>query len=106
MEPIGIGELVKVATGGPDLDGIVFDLPSRTKMVVALMDPQKGPGFRTVEASAVTPREEEAAVDKALHLLIRRTPPAPPRRASAGGSGARGGQPGHAKASMHRTTGK
>lgn len=100
-----MGELVKVATGGPDLDGIVFDVPSRTKVVVALMDPQRGPGFRTVEAASVTPRTDDAPADKALHALIRRTP-APSRGSAPGGGGARHGQAGHARATMHRTTGK
>jgi len=105
MEPISVGELVKVATGGPDLDGVVFDVPSRTKVVVALMDPQRGPGFRTVDAATVTPRTEDAPADKALHALIRRTP-APSRGSAPGSGGARRGQAGHTRATMHRTTGK
>jgi hypothetical protein len=48
MEPTSIGELVKVAGGGRELDGIVFDTPSRSKVVVAVVDPARGPMFRTV----------------------------------------------------------
>lgn len=105
MDPISAGELVKVATGGPDLDGIVFDLPSKTKVVVALVDPKRGPVFRTVEATAVSERTEESPVDQALHALIRRTP-APVHGATPGATDMRRGQAGHSRATMHRTTGK
>ena len=37
------GDLVKVATAGPLIDGIVFDTPSATKVVVAVVDPVAGP---------------------------------------------------------------
>jgi len=105
MESIGVGELVKVATGGPDLDGIVFDLPSRTKVVVAVVDARRGPVFRTVEAAAVSERAEESPDDQVLRLLIRRTP-APVHAATPGATDMRRGQAGHARATMHRTTGK
>jgi hypothetical protein len=97
--------LVKVADGGPALDGIVFDTPSRTKVVVAMMHSTRGPGFRTVHPKTLAERTEEGPDDRALRLLVRRTPP-PARGASLGGS--RGGKerPGHARGAMHRTTGK
>ncbi len=34
---------MRVAGGGPELDGIVFDAPSRTKVVVAVVDPIAAP---------------------------------------------------------------
>lgn len=105
MEPMTAGELVKVATGGPDLDGIVFDVPSRTKVVVALVDDKRGPVFRTVDAATVSERPEKSAVDGALRALIRRTP-APVHGSSPGATDMRRGQAGHARATMHRTTGK
>src|ERR1700729_66837 len=48
MEPVSIGELVKVAGSGPEHDGIVFDTPSKSKVVVAVVDPGRGPVLRTV----------------------------------------------------------
>src|SRR5580700_3783313 len=105
MESTGVGELVKVADGGPQLDGIVFDTPSRTKVVVAVVDPSRGPMFRTVHPSTLSERAEEGAADRALQMLIRRTPP--PVRGKANGGNATGrGSRGHARGTMHRTTGK
>jgi hypothetical protein len=100
-----IGELVKVGVGGSARDGIVFDTPSRAKVVVAVVDPDRGPRFRTVNPKELTEREEEGPDDRALQLLIRRTPPA------VGGAG-RGalpggrGQPGFKRGATHRTTGR
>jgi hypothetical protein len=105
MESTSAGELVKVAGGGPELDGIVFDTPSRSKVVVAVVDPGRGPVFRTVHPKTLTERTEEGPDDRALHLLIRRTP-SPVRSAAAGGTAAGRGTPGHARGAMHRTTGK
>jgi hypothetical protein len=105
MEPISTGELVKVAGGGPELDGIVFDTPSKTKVVVAVVDPARGPVFRTVHPEMVAERSEESPADRALRFLIRRTP-APARGAAGGGSAVGRGSAGHARGTMHRTTGK
>ena len=105
MESISPGDLVRVASGGPELDGIVFDVPSRTKAVVAVVDPDRGPGFRTVHPSTLTEREGEGPQDRALWLLIKRTPQPGRGGASGGESGGRG-RAGHSRATMHRTTGK
>jgi hypothetical protein len=105
MESTAVGKLVKVATGGPEVDGIVFDVPSATKVVVAVVDPGRGPVFRTVPAATVSERTEEGAHDKALRLLIRRTPP-PVHGAAREGSGAGRGRAGHTRAATHRTTGR
>jgi hypothetical protein len=105
MESISAGELVRVCSGGPQLDGIVFDTPSRSKVLVAVMDPVRGPVFRTVHPKTLTERTEEAPEDRALHLLIRRTPPPAPS-ATIGGIASGPGDPGHTRATMHRTTGK
>jgi hypothetical protein len=105
MESTTVGALVKVAGGGPVLDGIVFDAPSRSKVVVAVVEPARGPVFRTVHPKTLTERTEEGPDDRALHLLIRRTPS--PVRGAAGGATAAGrGHAGHARGTMHRTTGK
>jgi hypothetical protein len=105
MEPINVGDLVKVATDGPQLDGVVFDRPSSSKVVVAVMDRSRGPVFRTFTPDALTERTEDGPDDRALHLLIRRTPVAS-RGAARGGAGIGQGRAGHTRAAMHRTTGK
>jgi hypothetical protein len=105
MEPTRVGDLVKVAGGGPELDGIVFDMPSRSKVVVAVVDRDRGPVFRTVHPKTLSERTEEGPDDRALVLLVRRTPP-PVRNAARGGTGGGRGRPGYGRAAMHRTTGK
>jgi hypothetical protein len=84
MDRLLPGELVKVATGGPELDGIVFDTPSRTKVVVAIVDASRGPVLRTFHPDALSERLEEGSDDAALRLLVRRTPP-PARGGTRGG---------------------
>jgi hypothetical protein len=105
MESTSAGELVKVASGSSELAGIVFDTPSRSKIVVAVIDSGRGPMFRTVHPDTLSERIEEAPEDRALRLLIRRTPP-PARGTSSGGTDARRGRPGHTRGAMHRSTGK
>jgi hypothetical protein len=105
MEQPGAGDLVKVATAGPQIDGIVFDVPSASKVVVAVMDRGRGPVMRTVQRAALTDRAEAGPDDRALRLLVRRTPP-PVHAAARGGSGTRQRHAGHTRTAMHRTTGK
>jgi hypothetical protein len=103
MDEIHAGDLVKVAAGGPELDGIVFDTPSRAKVIVAVVDRSRGPVFRTVAPDALTERAEEGPDDRALHLLIRRTP-APEHGAARGAGGGGRGRAGHTRVASHRTT--
>jgi hypothetical protein len=105
VETPAIGDLVRVTGSGPTLDGIVFDTPSRLKVVVAVVDPGRGPGFRTVNPSTLTEREAEGSDDPELRLLIRRTQPSVRGTARAGGD-ARKGAAGFARGASHRTTGK
>jgi hypothetical protein len=105
MQSTSAGELVTVAGDGPQLDAIVFDTPSTTKTVVAVVDPARGPVFRTVHPRTLSERTAEGADDRALRLLIRRTP-APVRGGARGGAGTAQGRSGHTRAAMHRTTGK
>jgi hypothetical protein len=105
MDSTGAGELVKVADGGPELDGIVFDTPSSTKVVVAIVDRARGPVFRTVHPDTLTAREEDGPDDRALRLLIRRTPP-PVHGSARGGSASGRGQAGHPRGAAHRPTGR
>src|SRR3954469_13775529 len=99
------GELVKVATGGPELDGIVFDTPSRTKVVVAIVDSSRGPVLRTFHPDALSERAEEGPDDQALRLLVRRTP-APARGGSRGGVTGGRAREGHSRGAAHRPTGR
>jgi hypothetical protein len=99
------GDLVTINGDGAALDGIVFDTPSRLKVVVAVVDPGRGPGFRTVHPETLTERERESPDDAALRLLIRRTPP-PVRGTAHGGAGARKGAAGFTRGASHRSTGR
>lgn len=105
MDSPHAGDLVTVADGGPELDGLVFETPSRTKTVVAVVDPSRGPVFRTVHPDVLTAREGEGPSDAALKALVRRTPH-PGRSTARGGQGAGPGTSGHRRVAMHRTTGK
>ena len=95
---------MKVATGGPVLDGIVFDVPSKSKVVVAVVDASRGAVLRTFPAEALSAREEEGPADKALQALIRRTP-SPVRGGSRGGVTGGRARPGHTRGADHRSTG-
>jgi hypothetical protein len=106
MEPTDPGALVKVADGGPAQDGIVFDAPSSSKVVVAVVDRRRGPVFRTVHPRTLTERSEDGPDDPALRLLLRRTPAPARLSARAGAATARHGHDGHTRTAMHRTTGK
>jgi hypothetical protein len=105
METTSPGDLVKVADGSAELDGLVFDTPSSTKAIVAVVDPTRGPLFRTVNPNDLTERVQEGPDDRALRLLIRRTPP-PPGAAARGAT--RGGQrrSGYTRGAAHRPTGR
>lgn len=105
MEKIEAGDLVKVATGRRETDGIVFDASGGTKVVVAVVDRDRGPVMRTVELQDLTERTEDAPSDRALRALIRRTPGGT-RGGAPVGAGAGQARTGHRRASMHRTTGK
>src|SRR3954449_859022 len=105
MEHPSTGDLVKVATGGPELDGIVFDMPSSSKVVVALVDRERGPVLRTVSLKALSERTEEGPDDARLQPLARRPPPARRGAAHAGSAGGPG-RSGPRRAAGHRTTGK
>jgi hypothetical protein len=105
VETIAIGDLVSVAGVGPVLDGIVFDRPSRVKVVVAVVDPGRGPVFRTVHPETLSERADAGSDDPALRLLIRRTPP--PVHSAARDGGTRGkGSAGFTRGASHRPTGR
>jgi hypothetical protein len=99
------GDLVKVADGSVELDGLVFETPSSSKVVVAVVDPARGPLFRTVNPNTLTEREQEGPSDRALRLLVRRTPS--PQDATARGT-TRGGlrRAGFTRGAAHRPTGR
>ena len=106
MEQQSDSELVKVADGDWQLDGIVFDAPSKTKVTVAVMDRKRGPVFRTVHPDKLTERTEAGPDDRALALLIRRTWQGARGGQAPSGAGATRGEDGHTRAATHRTTGK
>jgi len=105
MDIANVGGLVKLAGGGPQLNGIIFDIPSKSKVVVAVVDPSRGPIFRTVHPVTLTERTEDAPDDRALRLLIRRTP-SPARGAAGSGSAAGRLHAGHTRGATHRPTGR
>lgn len=96
---------MSVADSGPALDGIVHDTPSRSKVVVAVVDPARGPVFRTVHAQTLTKRETQGSHDPALRLLVRRTPP-PVHGAARGRVTGRKDRAGFTRSATHRPTGK
>jgi hypothetical protein len=105
METPAAGDRVSVVLGSRTLDGLVFDTPSRTKVVVAVVDPGRGPMFQTVHPDALSPREPEGPQDAALRSLVRRT--APPTHSSArGGAAGRKGAAGFTRPATHRPTGR
>jgi hypothetical protein len=106
MEQQSDSELVKVADGDREIDGIVFDAPSKSKVTVAVMDRKRGPVFRTVHPDTLTQRTEAGPDDRALSMLIRRTWQGARGDSAPGGAGATRGQDGHTRAAMHRSTGK
>ena len=105
MERVSVGELVRVPAGGSELDGLVFDTPSSSEVVVAVVDSARGPQFRTVNQRTLTGRAEEGPHDRALRLLVRRTPP-PVRGAGHDSVGSERGPSGYKRAPTHRPTGK
>jgi hypothetical protein len=105
MESAQAGDIVTVAGAGPSVDGIVFDTPSRTKVLVAVIDPKRGPVFRTVHPDALSERSDAGAHDRALRLLVRKTPP-PTRGGARGGNRGGPGAAGFTRSSAHRSTGR
>lgn len=105
METVTPGDLVTVAEGSARLDAIVYETPSSSKVVVAVVDPTRGPRLRTVHPSSLSERAEEGASDHALRLLIRRTAPA----THEAGRTATSGKPrrsGFQRGTAHRPTGR
>lgn len=96
---------MKVATGRRETDGIVFDVSGGSKVVVAVVDRERGPVMRTIDSGDLAERTEDAPSDRALRALIRRTPGGTPGSARAG-TGPGQARSGHRRAAMHRTTGK
>jgi hypothetical protein len=105
MDSTHEGDIVTVAGSGPTVDGVVFDTPSRSKVVVAVMDPKRGPVFRTVHPDAVSERSDAGAHDRALRLLVRKTPP-PARGGARGGRPGGQGPAGFTRSTAHRSTGR
>jgi hypothetical protein len=105
MDALRAEDLVTVATGGREIDGIVGDVPSDAKVVVAVMDRTRGPILRTVARTALIERTEAGPDDRALVLLVRRTPASARAGARRTGDGGRG-RAGHTRPASHRPTGR
>ena|SRR5690348_10369723 len=103
-DPLSTNDLVSIDTGGPLLDAIVFDVPSHNKVVVAVVDPVRGPVLRTVSPDELRERTDAGAQDKALQLLMRRTP-APTHGKSRGAKGGGHGRSGFSRPTSHRKVG-
>jgi hypothetical protein len=99
------GDLVTVADGSRHLDGLVFETPSSSKVVVAVVDPKRGPQFRSVNPSAVSERSAEGPDDHTLRLLIKRTPPAT-HSSTSGARSNEQGRTGFMRGTAHRPTGR
>jgi hypothetical protein len=97
--------LVTVTDGGRPRDGIVFDRPSPTKVVVAVMDRRRGPVFRTLNPIALSERIDPGDDDVSLRRLIRRTPP-PAGRRRASASAGQAARAAHTRGAAHRSTGR
>jgi hypothetical protein len=105
MTSLRAGELVTVVGERGERDGIVFHVPSKSKVVVAVLDTARGAVMRTFHPGTLVARSEAGADDEALHRLIRRTPSVgrgDPRGPNGPGNGPRG----HTRAPAHRSTGK
>jgi hypothetical protein len=105
MTSLREGELVTVDSGRGDRDGIVFHVPSKSKVVVAVPDPARGAVMRTFHPRMLAARDAAGAHDDALRRLIRRTPSGG-RGDPRGPNGPGNGSPGHTRAPAHRATGK
>jgi hypothetical protein len=97
--------LVTITDAGRPRDGIIFDRPSPTKVVVAVIDQRRGPVFRTLNPSALSQRAEPGDDDVQLRRLIRRTPPPAGRRHSSTSAG-QAAYAAHTRGTAHRSTGR
>jgi hypothetical protein len=106
MSDLAPGDLVHVGAGDHPLDGIVSDLPSHTKAIVAVIDPSRGPVFRTVDPATLSARETAGPADAQLRALIKRTP-GTDRSGGRGPSGSGvAGRSGFKRGAAHRSTGR
>jgi hypothetical protein len=105
MDTTSPGELVTIVGGGRPVEGIVFAGAARDRVIVAVVDHVRGPGFRAVTLAELEERTEPGAGDKALQQLIRRTP-VPAGHAASSAAGVRNRGAAHNRAPAHRATGK
>jgi hypothetical protein len=105
MTSLQAGDLVTVDGENGERDGIVFQFPSRTKILVAVPDPARGAVMRSFTAAELHVRKRAGEHDDALQALIRRTPTGG-GGPSRGGAGGGGGSRGHTRSPAHRATGR
>ena len=99
------GQRVTLTEDGRQRDGLVFDMPSASKVVVAVIDRRRGPVLRTVHPRTLSDRAEDGADDAVLRRLLRRTP-TPARGGASGGAGTGRGRAAFTRAATHRPTGR
>ena len=100
MKSLHEGQLVTVTENGESVDGIVFQVQSVLKAVVAVPDTEHGAAFRTVHRATLAERGA-GEHDDALKKVIRRTNSGGRSAASGGVQGSRG----FGKATGHRKVG-
>jgi len=105
MTSLREGDLVTVAEERGERDGIVFQVPSRSKVIVAVPDAARGEVMRTFHPRALAPRTAAGEHDEALRRLVRRTPSGG-RGEGGGPSGPGSGPRGHTRSPAHRATGR
>lgn len=98
------GQLVTVHHDGASVDAIVYDTPAIPKVIVAVLDGEGEPEFRTVHFKTLSARDQRSEGDDALRAMIHATPAATGHGGP--GDGKRSLRAGHTAAPPHRATGR
>ena len=106
MKSLRAGQLVTLTDETGTVDAIISDTSHLPRVVVAVLDAEGEPEFRTVALGKLKRRSEPGEHDAALRGLIS----AASAEARAGAPGASGGvlkgRPAHTGPRMHRPTGR
>jgi hypothetical protein len=101
MKPLREGQLVTVTEDGVTVDGIVAQVPTMLKLVVAVPDEKDDAVLITVHRSALRERTRPGDHDAALRRAMGRA-----SGSSRGGPRSGQGRRGHTRAPTHRPTGR
>src|SRR3954469_17406102 len=106
MRPSESQKTCKSATSNPQVAGSNpaggANRSTTGDLGVLIVEPGRGPTFRTVNPEALSDRSAEGPDDKPLRLLIRRTP-SPIHGAARGAPSSGRTSAGHTRAATHRT---